>query len=169
MVEALVMLDARWKEIAAKWVDGSEPLREEEKRELHTSLGLHLATLHAVKSLLKTMGQLRKKLARAPAKQDDEVLKVYSLKIIDEELLKVGKRRDEINRALFDELFVDDFFIRNYVMASVEGARPLPYGFVCHHAYLRELDFLKTSIARPRRRAGPRRTRRAAPWRTCSS
>jgi hypothetical protein len=155
--ESLVILETKWKQIEEKWLEKKEPLNEEEKQDLHTSLGLlqkQLTSLHAVKSLLKSLGQIRKKLSQVHAaaeqiKGKESAQKGYSLNIIDEEIVKVGHRRDEINKTLF-EMYVDDFFVRNY-MASIDDYRltsqALPYGFVCHKEYQRQLDFFKTSIS----------------------
>lgn len=156
MGEALTLLETKWKKIAEKWIQLKEPLQKHELVELQGNLDMlqkHLSSLHAVKSLLKTLGQIRKKMvqiklnAAVPAPAPPPIEKTNTL-VLEEQIKALDLRKVEIGKQMYD-MYIDEHFM-SYYMASLDDYRvtslPLPYGFVCHKVYQTELDLLKTSI-----------------------
>lgn len=68
---------------------------------------------------------------------------------LEEKLKAFEARKSEINKTMY-EMCIDEHFLGRYVVALEDyriHSLPLPYGFMCHKLYKRELDFLKCGIS----------------------
>ena len=155
MQQALEILESDWKKIAGKWLEKGEPLTKDESVELQNNMELlqqHLVSLHAVKTSLKNLGNVRKGLMQikvagtnSNSNNTDTSNKVSPSKLIK----KLEMRKGEINQVLYG-MYMDEYLVKNQIAALGdyrEITMPLPNGFICHKAYERELDFIRRSIA----------------------
>jgi hypothetical protein len=150
---ALHFLENNWKNIATHYEQKTEPFQDNEIVELDTNLTLlqkHLKSLQDIKTMLKKLGPVRKTLMRVKAnianmKSSESLLQEKSL---EDKVKSLEDKKKSINNKMY-AMYIDEHFLNHYI-AAMDDYRvpvlPLPYGFLCHKMYQKELGFLKTSI-----------------------